>query len=284
MTKRRAQRAFTLVELVMVIALAGVVAVMISTVLSRPLEGLLAQSQRSELVDLAASALNRIARDIRLAVPNSVRVQGSNMDMLNVLDAGRYRPNRVGGDSLRFASGSDPSCSASGSDCSAFQVLSSSVSLAGARWLVLYNIGAESGGAPVAGNNVWAYANPGVISPTGTTFASSALAGQETLITLNNYGTDFRFALASPERRFYLADQVVGYRCSGNQLLRYTRNDLTPAFTGNAEVLVDKLSACSFNYVPGTPQRAGLVTLRLAMTINGETLELLQQVHVDNAP
>lgn len=281
---RQTQRAFTLVELVMVIALAGVVAVMISAVLSRPLEGFVAQSRRAELVDLAASALNRIARDIRLAVPNSVRVQGNDMDMLNVLAAGRYRPNRVGGDSLRFsANNSDPACTVTG-NCSAFQVLHPSLSVAGARWLVVYNIGAESGGSPVAGSNVWAYANPGVISPTGAGFAATGIAGNETQVTLSGYGSDFRFAFASPERRFYLADQVIGYRCSGNQLLRYTRTALTPAFSGTDELLVDKLSACSFTYAPGTPQRAGLVTLRLAMTIEGETIELLQQVHVDNAP
>lgn len=43
----RRQAAFTLVELVMVIALAGVVAVMISTVLVRPMQGLVDQSRRA---------------------------------------------------------------------------------------------------------------------------------------------------------------------------------------------------------------------------------------------
>lgn len=58
----RRQAAFTLVELVMVIALAGVVAVMISTVLVRPMQGLVDQSRRAELVDQAGLALSRMAR------------------------------------------------------------------------------------------------------------------------------------------------------------------------------------------------------------------------------
>lgn len=105
----RRQAAFTLVELVMVIALAGVVAVMISTVLVRPMQGLVDQSRRAELVDQAGLALSRMARDIRLAVPNSVRVQGSDLELLRIQAAGRYLPNRLGGDGLRFAPAQPPS-------------------------------------------------------------------------------------------------------------------------------------------------------------------------------
>lgn len=92
--KRYRQCGFTLVELIMVIALAGIVAVMISTVMSRPLQGFVDQSRRAELTDLAASALNRMARDIRLAVPNSVVVaNGNELRLLHIAAAGRYRAN-----------------------------------------------------------------------------------------------------------------------------------------------------------------------------------------------
>src|SRR5690606_39415244 len=40
-----------------------------------------------------------------------------------------------------------------------------------ARWAVIYNLGAESGGVPIAGQNLWAFANPGVITPQGASFA-----------------------------------------------------------------------------------------------------------------
>ena len=73
----------------MVIALAGLVAVMISAVLMRPMQGFVDQSRRAELVDLAATALNRMARDVRLAVPNSVRVSadGNAVEMLLVMNS-----------------------------------------------------------------------------------------------------------------------------------------------------------------------------------------------------
>jgi len=297
MSVRALPRGFTLVELVMVIALAGAVAVLISTALSRPLEGFVAQSRRAELVDLAAGALNRMARDIRLAVPNSVRVRGSSeIEMLNVLDAGRYRPNRVGGDGLQFAPGTAPACTASVNalsglgQCSAFQVLASGLNLAGARWLVVYNIGAQSGGNPVAGANIWAGAGAGgahVITPDGSNFAATSLAGNETLLTVTPpAGGSFNFAYASPQRRFYLADQIVGYRCDlvSGQLLRFTRNARTPAYSGSSALQASHVTGCSLTYQPGSTQRAALVNLRLQLTLEGESIELFQQVHVDNAP
>ena len=299
---RRLQRGFTLIELVMVIALAGAVAVMISSALSRPLEGFIAQSRRAELVDLAAGALNRMARDIRLAVPNSVRLSagGTAIEMFNVLDAGRYRPNRVGGDGLMFGPGTAAACTANFAavtpgqgNCSAFQVLAPTLTVVGARWLVVYNIGAESGSPLVAtpGANVWAVADGSgrhVISPDGSGFAAAALAGSETLLTLTPPAGSFSFAYASPQRRFYLSDQIVGYSCAGGQLLRFTRSARLPAFAGTnaaAEaVQATNVTACSMSYQPGSTQRAGLVTLRLQLTLEGESIELFQQVHVDNAP
>jgi len=90
-------RGFTLVELVMVIALAGLVGVMISTVLSRPMEGFIGQSRRAKPWDIAAGALQRMSRDVRLAIPNSLRVSadGQAVELLLIHSAARYRPNRT---------------------------------------------------------------------------------------------------------------------------------------------------------------------------------------------
>ncbi|MES2817726.1 MAG: type II secretion system protein, partial [Pseudomonadota bacterium] len=138
-------RGFTLVELVMVIALAGVVLVMISTVLSRPLQGFVDQSRRAVLVDQAAGALSRLTRDVRLAVPNSLRVSadGQALELLLIHSAARYRPNRIGSEGLRFSSEPAGSCASStqGERCDSVQVLDGAFDPAGARWMVLYNIG-----------------------------------------------------------------------------------------------------------------------------------------------
>lgn len=285
-------RAFTLVELVMVIALSGIVLLMVTSVMQRPLDAFVDQSRRSELVGQVAVALNRMARDIRLAVPNSIRQSPDTrtLETLNIRQAGRYVPNRAGGESLRFSSEPD-GCETSSGRCDGFQVLDPALSVTGARWLVINNIGATSGSVPTAGGNVWAYANPGVITPTGTTFSAAASAN-ETQVTLNPPGSDFAFAYASPQRRFYLADQVIGYRCnpasSGGKLLRYTATALSASASNTAPAdavtVASHVTACSFAYQPGTPQRPGLVTLSLTLARDGESITLQQQVHVDNAP
>ncbi len=288
-------RGFTLVELVIVIALSAIVLVMITVVLKRPLDAYVDQSRRGELVELASLALNRAARDIRLAVPNSVRqsADGRTLEMLNILNAGRYVSNRAGSDSLRF-SAELSGCETANGRCDGFQVLDPNFDVSGARWLVVYNLGASSGGNPSAGANVWAYANPGVITPTGASFTAAANAtSRETQVSLNGLsGAGFTFAYPSPQRRFYLADQVIGYRCEpaaeGGQLARYTRTTLTATapstLPADAVRVAPYVTGCQINYQPGTPQRPGLVTLSLTLTREGESITLQQQVKVDNAP
>ncbi len=294
---RRRASGFTLVELVMVIALSALVLVMITTVLSSPMERLGDQRRRGELVDLASTALNRVARDVRLAVPNSLRLSadGQGFELLAIQSAARYRPNRLGGQGLRFSTEAAGSCGSttSGGTCNTLQVLQPGLSLAGVNWLVLYNVGSESGGVPVAGSNVWAYANPGVITPTGSTFAAvtGAPAGEtEIAVNLPGGNSSFSFAYASPQRRLYFAEQVIGYRCSAGQLLRYSYNQLlaavpaSPPANSNPQPLADSVSVCRFVYQAGSTQRGGLLSLTLGLRQAGESIELMQQVHIDNAP
>lgn len=291
----RRVRGFTLVELVIVIALSSVVLVMITSVLKRPLDAFVDQSRRGELVELASVALNRMARDVRLAVPNSVRQSSDSrtLETLNILQAGRYVANRAGGESLRFTS-EVTGCETANGRCDGFQVLDPDFVVSGARWLIVYNLGANSAGSPTPGSSVWAYANPGVITPTGTSFSAAASgSARETQISLSGLPLgDFTFAYASPQRRFYLADQVVGYRCepsaAGGQLLRYSSSVLSStapnAAPSGAVPVAPYVTGCQFAYQPGSPQRPGLVTLSLTLTREGESITLQQQVQVDNAP
>ncbi len=100
----------------MVIALASVVAVMVSSVLSRPLEGFMAQSRRAELTDMAAIALNRMTRDIRLAVPNSLRQPDANtLELLPIHEAGRYRGTPLEDGGVRY---DPPRCPPAPGQCS----------------------------------------------------------------------------------------------------------------------------------------------------------------------
>jgi MSHA biogenesis protein MshO len=274
---RRRQWAFTLVELVMVIALAGLIAVMISTVMSRPLQGFVDQSRRAELVDLASTALNRMTRDIRLAVPNSVRVAGSaRLELLRSPGGGRYRASLSGG-----VRQDPPACA---SDPCVIEALGPMIGVddwPGLNWMVIYNIG----GAAI-GDNSWPPLN-GTLSVISPQVSISYAAGN---LSLSGGGIEnFRFKYASPQHRFFLADKVVGYQCSGGRIVRaeFASLALPGAYDySGATPVVDHVDCASsgFTYSPGTNTRSGLVTVRLTLSQDGETITLLQQVHVDNAP
>lgn len=284
------QCGFTLVELIMVIALAGIVAVMISTVMSRPLQGFADQSRRAELTDIAATALNRMARDIRLAVPNSVRNESNcpasgcrSLELLAISEGGRYRANQWLEDGERY---DPPRCPESGV-CS-IPVLSpgmDAAKVAEARWMVIYNTGQVIGNA----------GGPAVITPDNVQFALGCTSDEPCLDLTGAEAAGFSFQYASPQHRFYLVQDVLGYRCenpgknsSGNgigSIRRGVFDTLSGTYTyTNAALVVDSVSACSFTYAPATNTRNGLVTLRLSLTKGGEIITLLQQVHVDNAP
>ena len=50
-------------------------------------------------------------------------------------------------------------------------------------------------------------------------------------------------------------------------------------------MLADNVTTCNFSYNPAVSlQRDGLVVFRLSLMRNGETVNLLQQIAVDNMP
>jgi len=262
---------FTLVELVMVIALAGVVAVMVGTVMSRPLQGFTDHSLRAELTDLAATALNRMARDIRLAVPNSVVVAdaGDEIRLIPIAAAGRYRANQPDPAGPRQ---DPPICTQPSAPC-VIDILSpiEPASSASKHWLIIYNTNSLIGGPePV----------DGAMSP----ISPKAFTWKNGLLKADLWS--FRFEFASPQHRFFLADRVIGYRCQAGALVRAEFDELDGSDYSRAAKVVDHVdcSRSRFAYDTSTHTRNGVVTLKLVLANGGGAITLLQQVQVDNAP
>ncbi|MCQ4348614.1 prepilin-type N-terminal cleavage/methylation domain-containing protein [Pseudomonas stutzeri] len=285
------QCGFTLVELILVIALSAVVAVMVSTVLSRPLEGFAAQSRRAALVDTGSIALNRMQRDIRMAVPGSLRMadldgDGANdaLEVLLIEVAGRYLANRPSGQ-LAFEprnptasppqqcigpeEGSPPQPA-----CDVLQVLDPHFAPPSSAWLVL----------PSSGLDVWdATANPGAIGRAGIEALGVSEGIARFRIAPETGSTAFA-APSSSSRRLYFATRVVGYRCVGTRLLRYEHAQLLPALPvtlpAGARVQAEHVASCSFL----DDAAASQATLRLNIAQAGEAVRLVQFVQVNNAP
>src|SRR6266581_3973555 len=87
-------RGFTLVEMVVAIVLTSII-VAATIYFVYPVRQAADLSTRAELTDIADNALQRIGRDVRLGLPNSVRVTTSGssgfVEFLALRTAGRYR-------------------------------------------------------------------------------------------------------------------------------------------------------------------------------------------------
>src|SRR5450759_2493992 len=71
------ERGFTLVEMIMVIVITGIIGGMVAVFLKAPIQQYMDVSRRADMTDIADTALRRIGRDLRLALPNSVQVHTS---------------------------------------------------------------------------------------------------------------------------------------------------------------------------------------------------------------
>ena len=88
----------------------------------------------------------------------------------------------------------------------------------------------------------------------------------------------------------YLCDTVAGtllrysgYAIDASQANRDSTGELLGA-GATQSLMANQISACTFTYTAGTAERAGLVTLQITISSQGESVSLLQQVHVDNVP
>jgi len=279
-------RGFTLIELVITIAVGSVVVAFMALFIVMPMDAYTAQTRRAALVDASDSALRFMARDLRSSLPNSVRITTSGtvtaLELLATADGARYQD---GGPLSNPALVLDFTA-ADGAFATTVPITQQTLPwTSNAYSLSIYNVG-------VPGANAYQMAN--VITPAGTTITISAGAtANQNLVTLS---PAFQFAFGSPEKRVYLVSGPVSYLCdtAAGTLTRYSgyaiessqpTSAATLSAAGAAAALVAaNVGGCQFTYSSGTAQRNALATLTLQITLSGESVQLLNEVQVVNAP
>lgn len=296
-------RGFTLVEMIIVVAILGVISAILAVFIGKPVEGYFAAVRRAELVDTADTALRRMGRDLRRAVPNSVRVTGTcgagadcYLEFLPTTSGGRYRAASqqgtlgnlcpIGGtsphddfpDTLFFAPEVD----------TCFEILGPKLTFTAGDQIVVGNWG-----------------NPGSDAYEGNTEAThvrrahdDADLGERSRVRLTSTKP---LPLESPSKRFQVvagAELAVTYACEGvgtdagngtGTLRRYWGYGIgtpRPPFDMNKSALIaENLSTCNIVYDSHAAfTRNGLVQIVVAITRNDETIHLYHEIHVDNLP
>ncbi len=288
-------RGFTLVELVVVIVVGAIIAATLAVFLKPALDAYLGSRTRSELSAQAGHAMQRMVRDLRVAVPNSVRSPSAScFETVPTTTGGRARkgPDTVNDSAPGCSPGA--TCSApmdTGQALTAIDVLTPlSATPAVGDWVVVDN---QNPGDVYGGSNRAAITS--VTTP-------SAAYGRTRLGFAG-----FALPPGYDSARFVVvpsAQQAVFYVCAGAdgtldgngngrgtlvRLKAYGFNSTVPtacpATTGGA-VLATGVVSCRFLYSPnqGATQQNGFVSLQLELARNSERASLVMGAHVANAP
>ena len=260
----------------MVIVLMGVIGGIMSVFIKGPIDAYFSSGRRAALTDVADTTARRIARDLRRALPNSIRSNPScnSLEFIPTKTGGRYRVD--GPNALSFSG-----------PVNSFNMLGSSTTFAGSALpddqvikqgdlVVVYNLGIPTADA-YAGNNTSAITSVG------------AVAAGETPVNINSK----QFPLESGSNRFHVVpkdEQVVTYVCSGTTLYRTAAAAISPtascAISGAIIANHVDCTETSFAYTPTDLQRNAVVTMVLSIQDSkaDETVSLQHEVHVDNTP
>lgn len=287
-------KGFTLMEMIVVIVITGIIGGMVAIFIRSPVQGYLDSARRSSMTDMADTAIRRIGRDLRTAVPNSVRMaspSGSTyIEFLPTRDGGIYQalPASSGAAQCGGTLTQDVLDFTIADSCFAIMGPPVSMSASPADWIVLGSI--QSNATPPYDN-----------TSSGVLRAYTGAAG--TVQAIRFTATQFPSWAQVQGLRFQVipgAQQAVTYACIGvlgaldaggngqAQLIRYWRYgfnpiQVAPPLGGQSAILVDGVSGC--NIVYGTDyQNNGLVAITLQLTKGSESVQLYDEIHIHNQP
>ncbi len=293
--RRRAARGFTLVELVVVIVITAIIGTTIAIYVKPTMDAYIDIRGRADLADQADTSLRRMLRDVRHAVPNSLRLPNTKcFELVPAVSGGRYRmgPDVTNDDSA--------SCTPSGTcagyvdpsqPTTMFDTLSVMTVEPGVNdWVVINNQN---------GNDVYTGANRAQI--TAVANAPAATQGYKRLtidalqVSPGYNGGRFQIVRNGQQSVFYICSGADGtLNSSGNgkgTLYRLVRSFTAaypaacPATTG-AVVLATNVQSCTFVYDPnqGATQQSGFLWMDLVLTRKNESAHLAVGAHVMNVP
>ncbi len=275
----RSSRGFTLIEMIMVTVITGIIAGIVAMFIRAPMQGYVDSARRAAMTDIADTALRRMSRDLRLALPNSIRINTLGgvyyVDFLSTSGGGRYRANGTG---TAFCAGGDVLSFTAADPC--FEILGPPIQFRTNDQVVVYNLGIPGADA---------YQGNAAATHVRRVYSGSVAAPVQ-FVSLTSVN---RLPFESPTQRFHVVHEQVRYICNptAETLTRYvldgsaiaTPSAAVPGVTG--ALLANHVTACRFEYDPNVvAQRTGVLTMQLTLTDSNESITLYNATHVSNEP
>lgn len=267
---------FTLVELITVLVLLGISVVGLSTLLGN-MSGIYLQSaQREQLLGQSRFVLERLNRELRDAVPNSLRVSNSSswscLEFVPFSAVMRYRTIALQPDTL-----------------TTMDVVSLepnfALAVSAGQWLLVY---------PTSPANIYA------VSSQKVQLHNAPLVNDDGIdVTYRlQFSQAFGFGTASPATRAYLLNSPVSFCALGNEIRRYegyglqSSQPLPGSGLSNGALMARQISndlttRPVFELAPDALTRNSLVQIQLELTSeqdSGTVLSYSHLVQVSNVP
>lgn len=267
---------FTLVELVVTILIAGIMATGVVSYIAASVDGFAAAGNRNKLASAGRTAVDRLTLELHNAVPNSVRVTAA---------------TPAGDQCLEFIpfSGASSYLDApfTGAGDDRFEAINFNPVLPEAPGTDLYAVV-----YPVNTADLYDGASPGPVAPIDHITDPDEMDGQVSVVL----DAAHRFRRRSPVQRFYVAHTPVSFCVVGEQLFRYQGYGFLPSQPVPGELpdsaprraligqRIDNSGLTAFSVTEATLRRNAIISMAFNVTDQGDIFRLKHEVLMRNVP